>query len=94
MKCDNCGNTGTVSAVIQNIYHVSICRPCIAEMSTVLFSSGAQSFDRRRQYEDNAQDTVQPYNAAGPNLEFFRLYPDAAKKVFTPAEIEQLKRKL
>jgi hypothetical protein len=52
------------------------------------------SFDRRRQYEEHAQDTVQPYNAIGPNAEFYRLYPKQAEKIFTKDELEYVKRQL
>lgn len=56
-------------------------------------SSGAASFNRRRGYEDYADETVQPYNAAGPNPEFARLYPEAAAKVFDASTLEKLKSK-
>lgn len=92
--CESCTNTETVGAVISGVYHAAICKSCLSRLSTVTYSSGVQGFDRRRQYEDHAQDTIQPYNAAGPNLEFLRLYPEAAAKVFTAAEIERLKRQL
>lgn len=88
-------SSDTISAYINGKYYPSITRSELNALQTdSQLSSGAQGFDRRRQYEDNAQDTVQPYNAAGPNLEFLRLYPRQAEKVFTSAEIEQLKKKL
>jgi hypothetical protein len=95
MKCDVCHKVKDgVSAIANGDYYPSICRECISELSSGSISSGSASFDRRRGYEDNAQDTVQPYNASGPNAEFYRLYPTQALKVFTPAEIEQVKRQL
>lgn len=84
-----------ISAVVNGVYYPSISKTELAGMSNVSFSSGAQGFDRRRQYEDNAQDTVQPYDAGGnPRVEFYRLYPSQAEKIFTKSEIEQVKRKL
>lgn len=49
---------------------------------------------QRRDYEDVADDAVQPYNANGPNSEFYRLYPDNAAKILTPEEIEWCKRQI
>lgn len=95
MTCKLCPNEETVSALLNGRYYSRVCRICLNSMSGDNgFSSGAQSFDRRRQYEDNAQDTVQPYNAHGINPEFYRLYPVQAEKIFTKAEIEQIRRKL
>ncbi len=95
MKCSECGNLNAVSAVVDGKYYPNICHSCLAGQSTIDFSSGAQSFDRRRQYEDNAQDTIQPYDAGGnPRAEFYRLYPKQAEKIFTKDEIEQVRSKL
>jgi hypothetical protein len=57
-------------------------------------SSGVAQWNRRQDYSDHAADTVQPYTAAGPNVEFLRLYPESAKKQFKPDVIEKLKRQL
>lgn len=86
----------TVSAMVNGVFYPSITREELNRLSSGNdLSSGAQSFDRRRQYEDHAQDTVQPYDAGGnPRPEFYRLYPDSAKKVFTKAEIDDVKRKI
>lgn len=84
-----------VSAVINGVYYPDISKAELSELSSVSFSSGAQGFDRRRTYEDNAQDTVQPYDAGGnPRPEFFRLYPSQAQKIFTKSEIDQVKKQL
>lgn len=84
-----------VSALINGVYHSNITKAELAQLSSGSLSSGAQSYDRRRQYEDHAQDTVQPYDAAGnPRAEFYRLYPRQAEKVFSKAEIERVKRQL
>ncbi len=94
MNC-KCGAETTTSAVINGVYYSAICPLCKASLSSVSFSSGAQGFDRRRTYEDNAQDCVQPYDAGGnPRPEFFRLYPSQAQKIFTKKEIEQVKKQL
>lgn len=83
----------TRAAVVAGKYYPSICSSCL-NGSNDSYSTGAQSFDRRRQYEDHAQDTIQPYDAKGPNLEFFRQYPEQSKKIYNKATIEQLKRKI
>lgn len=94
MKC-KCGSDIVSSAVINGKYYQSICRSCISELSSVSISSGIQGFNRRRDYEDNAQDTIQPYDAGGnPRPEFYRLYPSQAEKIFTKSEIERVKKQL
>jgi len=92
-KCLSCRKpvANLMAAVVEGQYYPGICANCLGNET---LSSGAASYERRRGYEDNAQDTVQPYNAVGPNLEFLRLYPETAKKVFTPDELEELRRKL
>lgn len=96
MNCTKCHQPRQVlvSALVGGAYYPHICGNCIAAMEPDSgFSSGAQSFDRRRQYEDHAQDTVQPYDAgSNPRPEFYRLYPTQAEKIFTKAEIERVKR--
>ena len=94
--CQICQGKGSLSAVADGKYYPDICLACLSELrGDVSFSSAAAGFDRRRQWEDYAQDTVQPWDAAGkPNVEFFRLYPESAKKQFSKAEIEELKRKI
>lgn len=97
MTCEFCRKTKEcISAVANGDYYATICRDCLSALSGGSdVSSGTASFDRRRQYEDNAQDTIQPYDASGkPNKEFFRLYPSAAQKTFTGNELEQVKRQL
>lgn len=93
--CESCKQEkpGTIAAVVNGTYYRHVCSRCLhGDMDKI--SGGVASFNRRRDYEDNAQDTVQPYDSVGPNPEFLRLYPDAAKKVFSPEIIEQLKKKL
>jgi hypothetical protein len=94
-KCESCGNErlGTITAVVKGKYYSSVCSNCLASPSSTLNSTSA-GYERRRGYEDNAQDTIQPYDAAGPNPEFYRLYPKQSEKVFSKAQIEELKRKI
>lgn len=96
MKCQLCQNSGELSAVVKGKYHTSLCRPCLAGLlGDVTVSSGAQGFDRRRQYEEHAQDVVQPWDAAGKaNVEFLRLYPHSAAKQYSPEILEELKKRL
>lgn len=85
----------TVSAYINGKYYPSITRQeLLALQSESSPTSGAASFDRRRGYEDHADETVQPYTASGPNTEFFRLYPRQAAKIYQPEVIERLKKQL
>lgn len=93
MTCESCHQTkpNTTAAVVNGVYYRQVCQRCLGGTD---ISSGAASFNRRRDYEDNAQDTIQPYDSVGPNVEFLRLYPDTARKVFKPEVIEQLKKKL
>lgn len=92
-RCESCGEMKpTNKAYVNNRYYRAICADC---MPVTDFTSSAVGYDRRRQYEDNAQDTIQPFDAAGkPNPEFYRLYPTAARKTFSKDEIDQVKRKL
>lgn len=93
--CESCGTMKhTKTAVVNGKYYKNICGRCIGGSDDGV-SSGSAGYERRRGYEDNAQDTIQPYDANGqPRVEFYRLYPEAAAKVFTPAEIAQVKRKI
>lgn len=81
------------SAVVNGHYYRQICKGCLGKTDDGI-SGGAASFERRRDFEDAAIDTVQPYDANGANSEFLRLYPDAAKKVFSPDVIDKLKHKI
>lgn len=89
-KCDACHKEKvTVSAVVNGKYYPHICHACIGGTD---ISSGGASFDRRRDYEDNAQDTIQPYDAKGPNPEFARLYPKQAEHVYKPEVLAELRK--
>lgn len=97
MTCSSClkPSTNTRTVVVNGVYYPGMCDSCLTSLKgDSSISSGSASFDRRRQYEDHAQDTVQPYTASGPNPEFFRLYPEQAKKMFSHDVIEQLKKKI
>lgn len=84
-----------VSAIINGVYYPDISKSDLAKRSSADLSYGSQSYDRRRQYEDFAQDTVQPYDASGnPRAEFYRLYPQSAEKTFSKAEIKRVKKQL
>jgi hypothetical protein len=73
-------------------YYKIICLNCLGQSDND-FSGGSASYERRRGYEDNAQYTIQPYDANGkPRVEFYRLYPEAALKVFGKEKVEELKR--
>lgn len=97
MKCQQCKtNDSAVSAMVGGKYYSGICRPCLSDLQgDNSFSSGFQGFDRRRQWEDHAQDTVQPWDASGkPNVEFLRLYPRQAEKMYNKEILQELRRKL
>lgn len=94
--CEMCHKlkTNTKSAMVQGKYYKSVCLSCLRQVEDDI-SSNAAGYERRRGYEDNAQDTIQPYDANGkPRVEFYRLYPDAALKVFGPKVVEELKHKI
>lgn len=95
-ECESCHKPKpTRSAYIQGIYYRNICDSCIGiSESDDALSSGGAGYDRRRGYEDNAQDTIQPFDANGPNAEFARLYPRQAEKVFDKKTLDKLKRKI
>ena len=86
----------TISALVNGKYYENITRKEMAQLTGGDgLSSGHQGYDRRRTYEDYAQDTVQPYDAAGkPRPEFYRLYPSQAEKVFSKSEIDDVKRSI
>lgn len=93
-RCLNCLNLvpETISAIYNGVYYTAICRNCLGETD---ISSGAASFNRRRDWEDNAVDTIQPYDAGGhANIEFFRNYPAKARKMFSASEIAELEHKI
>jgi hypothetical protein len=97
MTCQECkADIETVSAMVGGKYYSSICRPCLADLQgDNSFSSGFQGFDRRRTYEDYAQDAVQPWDANGkPRLEFLRLYPESAAKQYDKKTLDELRRQL
>lgn len=94
--CESCGKErlNTKTALVNGKYYKNICAHCLGEFDDDI-SSGSAGYERRRGYEDNAQDTIQPYDANGkPRVEFARLYPQAALKVFGPEVMQQLKRKI
>lgn len=95
LACESClqKNHTLKSAMVKGKYYRSICDRCLGNNEDDI-SSNAAGYDRRRGYEDNAQDTIQPYDANGPNPEFARLYPRAAAKVFPPDVLNNLKRKI
>jgi hypothetical protein len=88
-------SSDTISAIIDGEYYSGICRSCINSLQpNTRLSAGHQGWMQRRDYEDVADDAVQPYNASGPNPEFYRLYPKQSEKILTKDEIEQVKRKI
>lgn len=82
------------TAMLAGRYYKQICASCLGSNDDEL-SGNAASYERRRNYEDNAQDTIQPYDANGkPRSEFYRLYPQAAGKVFNKDQINDIRRKI
>lgn len=80
--------------MVNGKYYKNICAFCLGNQEDEL-SGGSASYERRRGYEDNASDTIQPYDANGkPRIEFARLYPDSALKVYGAEVMEELKRKI
>lgn len=99
MSLSLCGSCNTMkhtrTAMVNGKYYKCICSECIGESAAYDgISSGVAGYERRRGYEDNAQDTIQPYDANGPSSEFARLYPGTAKKVFGEQVYNQLRSKI
>lgn len=95
-KCESCGKErlNVKTALVKGKYYKAICAFCLGDNVDDI-SSNVAGYERRRGYEDNAEYTVQPYDANGkPRQEFYRLYPEAALKVFGRDVVEQLKRKI
>lgn len=96
MICESCGKEriNTRTAMVNGRYYKAICSHCLGDRDDEL-SSNAAGYERRRNYEDMAQDTIQPWDANGkPRVEFLRLYPEAAKKMYDSKTINELKRKI
>jgi hypothetical protein len=94
--CDSCHipKTHTKTAIVGGKYYKNICNNCLVGSDDGV-SSGVAGYERRRGYEDNAADTIQPFDANGkPRLEFLRLYPQAALKTFGREVVDELKRKI
>lgn len=92
--CEVCGTMKhTKAALVGGKYYRHICGRCLNSGNDDI-SSNAAGYERRRGYEDNAQDTVQPYTATGPNPEFYRLYPLQAEKMFSPEEVADIRRNI
>ena len=92
--CHSClkNKPNTKTAIVNSVYYPHICSSCLGQDE---ISSNAASYARRRDYEDNAQDTIQPYDAGGnARVEFLRLYPVQARRVYSEEVIEELKKKL
>lgn len=94
-KCQACRRKQLVKAAyFDGKYYKAICGNCLGS-SIDDISGNAASYERRRSYEDYAQDTIQPYDANGqPRVEFARLYPDAAKKTFGLQTFNELRSKI
>lgn len=84
-----CSHDGSKSAIINGVYYKAICEACYSDLTTgQSVSSGHADYDRGRDAEEHEADIMQPLGPGGiPSAEFIKLYPDTAKKVFTPEEI-------
>lgn len=91
MKCEKCQtNQATGSAIVQGVYYRDICDEC----RSVAVSSGHARWEQSIDAEDHEADIQQPWNADGSiNTRFAKLYPEQAKAVFTPEQIEKADRK-
>lgn len=93
--CQKCGKPrlNIKSALFKGKYYSAICANCLTSEYDDI-SSNSAGYERRRGYEDHADETIQPYNANGANIEFARLYPEAASKVFDKDTLNELRRKI
>jgi hypothetical protein len=90
--CELCSTReGIKSAIVRGKYHRSICGECYEDLlADNMVSSGHADYERGRDAEEHESDIMQPLGPGGiPSAEFIKLYPDTAKKVFTPEEIHR-----
>lgn len=95
MICEVCKKRpSTGSAIINEIYYRSLCRTCKATIteSASHVSSGAADYDRGRDAEEHEADYIQPFPGNKPSSEFIHLYPEQAKAMMTPEEIDRATR--
>lgn len=90
-KCSVCKQReGSKSAIVKGSYYSKICGQCYEDLladNTV--STGHADYERGRDTEEHEADIRQPWNNGKLDSEFVRLYPETAKKIATPEEINR-----
>jgi hypothetical protein len=90
--CELCEtNSGVVGAIINGVYHRSVCSSCNGKSAVV--SSGHARWMRSVDAEDHEADIQQPYNSDGTiNTRFAKLYPEQARALFSEDELRKAER--
>jgi len=90
--CELCEtNSGVVSAIINGVYHRSVCSSCNGKSAVV--SSGHARWARSVDLEDNEAAVQQPHNSDGTiNTRFAKLYPEQARALFSEDELRKADR--
>lgn len=93
MKCEVCSNSADRSSIIGGRYYKAICNDCYDKLADGTGpSSGQAAYDRDRDAEEHEADTRQPYTDGKADIDFIKLYPETAKKMFSDDEIRQAER--
>lgn len=94
MNCEVCNkNTITKASIITDYYYKSICNSCYTRLTHFKDPSSAlATYDRSRDAEDHEAYMIQPYSGGKISAEFIHLYPERAKQMFTPKEIDAATR--
>lgn len=94
MKCENCQIRDSVkSSIIIGHYYRNICQQCYDNLTAIQSgSSGQAEYDRGRDAEEHEADMRQPYTDGKPDIEFIKLYPETARKLFNEEQINTAER--
>lgn len=86
--CDSCqSKPGIRNGVLEGKFGF-YCSPCLSGQTS---SGQSAQWLRDRDSEDHREDLVQPWHPDGSaNSEFYRLYPDEAKEMFSEEELEEM----
>lgn len=92
-KCEVCGRPAAKGSIIDDFYYRHLCNNCYAKLTKMESpSSGEAVYNRGRDAEEHEADGRQPYTNGKPDAEFIHLYPERAKQLFSPEQIDQAER--
>lgn len=89
--CSRCiKRPARMSSLINGVYYRDLCYICHGELTAGhTVSSGQAVYNRNRDVEEHEADIRQPYTDGKPDAGFIHLYPEQAKRMFTPEELDQ-----